>query len=170
VYDRLGEPQRALQYYTEALPIGREVGDRQGEAAALNNLGAVYDRLGEPQRALQYYTEALPIGREVGDRQGEAATLNNLGLVYHRGLGEPQRALQYFAEALPIQREVGDRRGEAVTRYNIAMIHRDEGRLGEAVEEFEMVVEVDRATQHPDLVSDQAMLDQVRAELETGSS
>ncbi len=79
MYRGLGEPQRALEYYGQALPIMREVGDRAGEAATLNNIGAVYRGLGEPQRALEYFGQALPIRREVGDRAGEAVTLNNIG-------------------------------------------------------------------------------------------
>ena len=82
MYRGLGEPQRALEYFGQALPITREVGDRAGEAATLNNIGVVYRGLGEPQRALEYFGQALPVLREVGDRAGEAATLNNIGVVY----------------------------------------------------------------------------------------
>ena len=88
MYDGLGDRQRALDYFEQALPILREVGDRAGEAVTLNNIGAVYDGLGDRQRALEYYGQALPIMREVGDRAGEAATLNNIGAVYD-ALGEP---------------------------------------------------------------------------------
>ena len=84
----------------------REVGDRAGEAATLNNIGAVHDALGQRQRALEYYGQALPIRREVGDRAGEAATLNNIGLV-HDALGQPQRALEYYGQALPISGRSG---------------------------------------------------------------
>ena len=80
VYPGLGEPRRALEYFGQALPIRREVGDRAGEAVTLNNIGEVYRGLGEPQRALEYYGQALPILREVGDRGNEAVTLNNIGL------------------------------------------------------------------------------------------
>ena len=80
-----GSRQRALEYYGQALPIAREVGDRAGEAATLNNIGAVYNGLGERQRALEYYGQALPIMREVGDRAGEATTLNNIGRVQRSG-------------------------------------------------------------------------------------
>ena len=74
MYDGLGDRQQALDYYQQALPIRREVGDRAGEAATLNNIGLVYDGLGDRQRALDYYQQALPILREVGDRAGEAVT------------------------------------------------------------------------------------------------
>ena len=42
VYDSLGEKQKALDYYNQALPIERAVGDRAGEAATLSNIGSVY--------------------------------------------------------------------------------------------------------------------------------
>ncbi|MDG4768260.1 tetratricopeptide repeat protein [Solwaraspora sp. WMMD406] len=123
----------------------------------------MYDGLGDRRRALGFCEEALPIAREVGDRAGEAVTLNNMGHVYD-GLGDRRRALVFYEEALPISREVGDRVGEAVTRYNIAMVHRAEGNLDEAIGELELVVELDRQVDHPDLASDTAMLEQVRQE------
>ena len=90
VYDSLGEKQKALDYYNQALPIVRPVGDRSGEARTLNNIGAVYDSLGEKQKALDFYNQALRIERAVGDRSGEAITLNNIGRVYD-SLGENKR-------------------------------------------------------------------------------
>ena len=58
VYDSLGEPQRALAYFQQALPLIREGGDRAGEAATLNNIGHLYDGLGDRQRALTYCSVA----------------------------------------------------------------------------------------------------------------
>ena len=101
----LGEPQRALEYYGQALPIRREVGDRAGEAATLNNIGAVYDGLGEPQRALEYYGQALPILREVGDRAGEAVTRYNMAMI-HRAQGELGRAVAELEQVVELDRQV----------------------------------------------------------------
>ena len=71
MYRGLGELQRALEYYGQALSIRREVGARAGQAVTLSNIGAVYGDLGEVlQRALEYYGQALPIQREVGARLG----------------------------------------------------------------------------------------------------
>ncbi|MEU8186653.1 tetratricopeptide repeat protein, partial [Micromonospora carbonacea] len=39
MYDRLGDWQRALDHYHQALPITREVGNRAGEATTLSNIG-----------------------------------------------------------------------------------------------------------------------------------
>ena len=38
VYDSLGEPQRALEYFGQSLPNRREVGERDGEASKQNNI------------------------------------------------------------------------------------------------------------------------------------
>ena len=46
MYDGLGEPARALEYYVQALPIRREVGDRAGEAVTLSNIGPRVPRAG----------------------------------------------------------------------------------------------------------------------------
>ena len=61
VYQSLGETQKALEKFNEALPILQAVGDRSGEAATLNNIGEVYRSLGETQKALEKFNEALPI-------------------------------------------------------------------------------------------------------------
>ncbi|MEI2423290.1 tetratricopeptide repeat protein, partial [Arthrospira platensis SPKY2] len=40
VYRAIGQPQQALTYLQQALPIWREVSDRSEEANTLNNIGA----------------------------------------------------------------------------------------------------------------------------------
>ncbi|MGO4603657.1 tetratricopeptide repeat protein [Terrabacter sp. 2YAF2] len=130
----------------------------------MSNIGLVHLRRSDLDTALRYYEQALPILREVGDRAGAATTLTNIGAVHH-GRGDGESALRHLEQALPILREVGDRAGEAVTRFNVAMVLRGRGGLEQAIRELEQVVELDRAVQHPDLASDTAMLNQVRAEL-----
>ena len=46
-YAELGEVQKAIGYYEQALVISREIGDRQGKGSHLGNLGNAYVRLGE---------------------------------------------------------------------------------------------------------------------------
>ncbi|MBD2391263.1 tetratricopeptide repeat protein [Aphanizomenon flos-aquae NRERC-008] len=145
VYNALGEKQKALDYYNQALPIRRAVGDRGGEATTLNNIGAVYDDLGEKQKALvDYYNQALPILRTVGDRGGEATTLNSIGAVYF-DLGEKQKALDSFNQALPIRRAVGDRRGEATTLNNIGGVYDDLGEKQKALDFYNQALPIRRA-------------------------
>ena len=65
----------------ESLAIKREIGDRQGEATSLNNLGIIAETRGDLAEAERLHRESLAIKREIGDRQGEASSLNNLGII-----------------------------------------------------------------------------------------
>ena len=49
-YNSISQPQEALKYFNQALPITREVGDRAGEAATLSNIDAVNNRSQPPSR------------------------------------------------------------------------------------------------------------------------
>src|SRR5262249_10946589 len=58
IYDSLGEPRKALDYYKQALPLLRAAGSN-GEATMLDNIGAIYQSLGEPRKALEFHNQAL---------------------------------------------------------------------------------------------------------------
>ncbi|MEG5176302.1 CHAT domain-containing protein [Microcoleus sp. B3-D7] len=134
----------AIVKYEEALKLYRAVGDAQGEARTLNNIGAVYSDLGEKQKALEYYSQSLPLFRAVGDRGGEAVTLNNTGTVYS-DLGEKQKALEYYSQSLPLRRAIGDRSGEAATLTNIGTVYSALGEKQKALEYYSQSLPVFRA-------------------------
>jgi CHAT domain-containing protein len=144
LYSDLGEKQKALEYYSQSLPLYRAVGDRSGEATTLNNIGGVYSELGEQQKALEYYSQSLPLFRAVGDRSREATTLNNIGKVYS-DLGEQQKALEYWGQSLPLSRAVGDRSGEATTLTNIGGVYNDLGEKQKALEYLDQSLPLFRA-------------------------
>ncbi|MGB7892929.1 MULTISPECIES: tetratricopeptide repeat protein [unclassified Microcoleus] len=50
VYDTISQPQEALKYFNQALPILRQVGDRIREATTLSNIDAVNNRSQPPSR------------------------------------------------------------------------------------------------------------------------
>ena len=94
-----------------ALESARQVGNRQGEAWILNNLG---DALGFTRHSegIDYLERSLAIRREVGDRMGEAQAANNLADAYH-WLGRTDEALELYRRALELNREVGYRSAKA---------------------------------------------------------
>ncbi|MDZ7968277.1 MAG: CHAT domain-containing tetratricopeptide repeat protein, partial [Nostoc sp. DedSLP03] len=141
IYDDLGEKQKAISFYNQALPILRAVGNRSVEATTLNNIGLVYDALGEKQKAISFYNQALPLYRAVGDRTGEATTFNNIGAIYD-DLGEKQKALDFYNQAVPLWRAVGDRSGVAVTLGNIGVFFQSTNRPTEAITNLEQSLKI----------------------------
>jgi tetratricopeptide (TPR) repeat protein len=67
----LGETEKAIEYYEQALKIFQGLEDRQVERGFLGNMGLAYSGLGELRKAIDYYEQALKIAQEIGDRQVE---------------------------------------------------------------------------------------------------
>ena len=140
----LGENQKALQYYNQALPLFRSIKDRTGEASALNNIGGIYWILGEYQKVLQYSNRALSLFSAVGDSSGKALTLSNIGQVYS-DLGEYQKALKHFNQALPLLHAIGNKKGEAFTLDNIGGVYSNLGEYQKALQYYNQALLLRRA-------------------------
>ncbi|HXG65541.1 MAG TPA: CHAT domain-containing tetratricopeptide repeat protein [Blastocatellia bacterium] len=110
--------QQAIRTYGEARRYAQAAGDAQGEARALEAIGAVYLILSEYQRALDSYTQALRFRQNLADRRGEAIALNQIGYAC-LNLGQYPTARQHFEKALELGRVVGDRRVEARALHNL---------------------------------------------------
>jgi tetratricopeptide (TPR) repeat protein len=142
-YHRLGQTEKALEYYEKALEIDRDIGERRGEGADLGSLGLAYADLGQVEKAIEYHEKALEISREIGDRQGEGNDLGNLGIAYQR-LGRVEKAIGYYEKALEISREIGDRRQEGNALGNLGLACADLGQVERAIEYHEKALEISR--------------------------
>lgn len=95
----------------ESLEISREIGDREGAAVALNNLGWVAG-MGEGAKALPLCEEGLKLNRDLGNKRGVATAIHNLSWVSHL-MGQYANGAEYQEENLRLRREIGDERGFA---------------------------------------------------------
>ena len=127
IYYDLGNKEKALDYFYQAIYFERKLGNIEGQSIILNNIGMTYFDLGEQQKALNYFDQSLSLSRKINDKKQEAATLNNIGIVYS-DLGARQKALDNYNNALLIIRSVGgDPGGESATLTGIAIIYKDSG-------------------------------------------
>lgn len=129
---RMGQVQRAVSCYEQALHLAREHGNRWNEGVWLGNLSNCVSDLGQDARAIEYLEQASAIRRDVGDRKGESNDLGNLGNL-HSAIGQKTRAIEYHERALLISREIQSREGEAEDLSNLAAGYEDLGRLDEAL-------------------------------------
>lgn len=60
-YANIGQPQKALEFYNQALPILREVGERSVEATTLSNIGLVYRDTNRPTEAIKNFEQSVEI-------------------------------------------------------------------------------------------------------------
>ena len=109
VLSRLGRTEEALPELKESLSKFRELGDRQGEAYGLRNLGDLYVVERCYQEAIASYIAALDVCRTIGERRGEAQALASLAVIrsYTKNLKLAMKDLNSY---IAIAGEIGDRR------------------------------------------------------------
>lgn len=105
----MGDLDSALYYFSRKLAIDRELGKKEGEAAALNNIAGIYRQKGDYDKALEYYRQALDL---IKDDKEKATAYNNIASVY-LDKGDYSKAIEYFQKAIELGERVGDYHGVA---------------------------------------------------------
>lgn len=124
---RQGDPNHAVELFTQALVLQRGAGNETQVANSLNNLGFVYSTdLADYSKSLSYHLDALAARERLGDKASIALSLNNIGIVYER-LRDYDHALTYFGRALDIRKELGNKARTAATLNNIGDTYLEKG-------------------------------------------
>jgi two-component system, cell cycle response regulator len=131
---RRGDPNKAVDLFTQALALQRTAGNDREIANSLNNLGFVYSTdLADYSKSLSYHLEALAARERLGDKGSIALSLNNIGIVYER-LRDYDHALAYYNRALTLRRELGAKARVAATLSNIGDTYFEKGDLRHALD------------------------------------
>jgi CHAT domain-containing protein/Flp pilus assembly protein TadD len=109
ISDRLGEPEQALAYATQALRDWEEAGergpaDRSRVAAVLTNIATANDKLGRWDQAFEFYDKALAKYDEKDPAR--ANPLDSKGELY-AALGDLIKARECYEEALKVLAAAG---------------------------------------------------------------
>ena len=131
-----GNYNRALECYQNSMTIWEELGNKNGIAGILANIGIIYKYQGDYPRALEYYHKALEINEEIRFKKGVATSLNNIGIIYYEK-GKYPRALEYYQKSLAIHEEIGDKQSIASSLNNIGGIYYDKGNYHRALEYYQ---------------------------------
>jgi class 3 adenylate cyclase/tetratricopeptide (TPR) repeat protein len=126
----------AIIRHDAAVQAARHVGDRPGEARALDDAGVVRKLTGDYPGAARDLQSALAVYRDLGDRHGQAAVLISLGDV-RRLTGDYPGAARDLEEALGMCRDLGDRLGEANIQFYLGVVRRATGDYSGATRHLE---------------------------------
>ena len=130
-----------MEYFNNALKIKREIGDRSGEGAILDNIGTIYISLENYNEAIKYFQMALVIYQNIGNRSGEGVVLNNLGVAFSKQRRYIE-ALDHYKKSLAIQQEIGGQMFEGDLLGSIGGVYYVQGRHAEALEYYEQAMGV----------------------------
>jgi tetratricopeptide (TPR) repeat protein/transcriptional regulator with XRE-family HTH domain len=133
----------ATTRHTTAIQAARHLGDRLGQAGALNDLGAVRRLTGDYPAAARALEQALDIYRDLGDRLGQAGALNDLGDVRWM-TGDYPAATLAAEQALDIYRDLGHWHGQAGVLRSLGVVRRLTGDYPAAAQALEQARDIYR--------------------------
>ncbi|MAE68945.1 MAG: hypothetical protein CME06_00590 [Gemmatimonadetes bacterium] len=137
----------AIELFSVALALHREIGDRRMEGMTLGGLATFTDEQGDPKGTREKLERALAIHREVFNRRSEATALCNLAIMNQR-MGDSTRTRELLEDAVEICREIGDRWTEGTTLLNLAVNLHHAGRFSRARELFDSALAIQREVGH----------------------
>jgi CHAT domain-containing protein len=127
----LADPQKGMEYGTEALAFSRQIADRAGAVRALFCIGDAY--FYKNGQASTYYEEALAAVLEDDDLTGQAMAYVELSYTLGQQASTQTQARGYLEKALSIWRLLGDKRGEAMTLLTLGHLASFKGDKPEAL-------------------------------------
>jgi tetratricopeptide (TPR) repeat protein/transcriptional regulator with XRE-family HTH domain len=134
----------AITRHTIAIRAAQHLGDRLGQANALNDLEDAQRMVGDYPGAARALEQALGIYRDLGDRLGQAITLTNIGEV-QRETGDCRGAVQALEQALDIFREIGYRNGQAGALQGLGTVRQETGDYPGALQAHEEALDIYRS-------------------------
>ncbi len=138
-YDVQGEPERALEYFEQALKRWRETGDPARAGNTYSSIAKLNDDRGDWQAALDNYDKALNLYAEgeaaaergrAAIRRIRASTLYNLGFTYAT-LGDYERSFELLRQSLILRDNPA---GRGITHMMIGYVHALAGEPQKALE------------------------------------
>jgi len=106
IYEIRREFEKALEEYKKALSVEQSIGNLEGIANQLTNIGGVLGDLGRYEETLKKYEDVLNIMENIGNKPGIARSLNNLGIIYYKYKKDHEKSLNYLQRALDIYKEL----------------------------------------------------------------
>lgn len=126
---------KALNHYFKALKTDEKLGDKNGIARHLGNIGIIFDEQKDHPKALYYYFKALKMAEELKDKDGIATNLGNISSLYTKQ-GKYKEAEEYSLKALVLDKEIGSMDGERGEENRLSDIYEKTGRYQLALEHY----------------------------------
>ena len=144
VHATSNRPDKAVEFFEQALATYVEAKNRTAEAEALFRLGSTFGNIGQTERAIHYFERELAVYQALNDRIAAGRVLGNLGLA-NLMLSRNAKALEYLTPALEIARESKNPRNEGRWLSTLGSIYFRMSRYEKAIDYHEQALPVLRA-------------------------
>ena len=128
---RRGALDDADRHWRTMLALFEELGDREGIARGLSDVGTAAAARGDWEESRELLEQAADVFRELGERKRLAVVLGNLGHVAGH-VGDYENGIALTVEALELEREVGDKQRQTISLNNLGSFAAEAGDHEEA--------------------------------------
>jgi tetratricopeptide (TPR) repeat protein len=135
--------QKAFNIYISLLPLWKNLGDREGEAATLNAISAIYFTTGQFKESQQHLEHSLKIWRDLNNPLWEVATLTSLGAVSNLSKDNRQ-ALYYYLKALQLANKLNDPQWLAFAFNGLGKVCSDLGEIEQSINYYNEALAIKR--------------------------
>ncbi|UCE37062.1 MAG: tetratricopeptide repeat protein [Thermoplasmata archaeon] len=133
IHSTIGEWDKSLDYFKEALNLSQRLGDELEMAKAYRSTGHIKQNKGEYDEALENFKLGLEISEKLTDIHGLADTYRGLGRVFWRK-GEFERAIDYYEWSLGLTKKIQDENVMAATCIELGNVYSELGEWEKALE------------------------------------
>jgi tetratricopeptide (TPR) repeat protein len=142
-FARLGQTQKAIQYFEEQLEIVREQDDPKKLCELLANLGDANAILGNIERARNFYQEQLAIANTQGYLAHVGSSYNDLGFV-HVKQNEILKGIECYVKALDVYQELKEYDKALELVVGIGLNYQKIGKLEKTCENLERALDASK--------------------------
>lgn len=135
VLQLIGRLEEAARFINESLALFLELGDREGESAALLSLGHIARIHGQLEKAEDFFKQALAIDSSLEDSEEQDGINLALGLL-SLTRGQMKDAEKYSLKGLEMSRKRHDLHGEAVALNTLGQVAQHSGHKEKAESYF----------------------------------
>ena len=141
VYSALGDYDNSSRFFFISLKRFEKLGDREGTANVLCEIGVDFFSQQYYKKALVYYKKALIITEKLDDQSLIKKLYNNTAAVYG-ALELYDTAMVFYNKALVISQHLGDKLGQGINTMNIGYIQMNTGNYDKALFSFHRSLEL----------------------------
>lgn len=137
------EPDEAEAHLRSASALFDQAGDTDGQATVASNLGVIKLGREDWDGAEQEFRAARKLYQAAGNKEGVAHSHGGVGLA-HLGRKDYDTAVKALMASIEGFEAIDQRHGLAPMLVNLAETHYRQGRIGDAVEEWDHAAEIYR--------------------------
>ncbi|MBI5219930.1 MAG: tetratricopeptide repeat protein [Bacteroidia bacterium] len=144
---------KALEYFSNANKLMKELKDDRGIMNTLNSIGQAYHDAAEYKKAIAYYDTALTSAREAADKEYIQDLSKRIGYSYFK-LKKYEMAEKYYREALSKAEELDSKTNISEIYYKLGLLYTEKGNYENAIKNLNQSLDILKKVKQKEIIRD----------------